>query len=115
LRALRDHHASGAPCAATAAPGYGARGEDQMTKHKPATQRIGGFSRNASDLFKIAVLLAGFDPLKLMKEIHRHAPQFATERTVASAMQKIRDEHNADATLYSQTDRRALLRELGEE
>ena len=86
------------------------------TKHTPATAlRIEGFSRNASDLYKVAVMLAGFDARELLMEIHRHAPNRATERTVGNAMQKIRDEYNMHAELYSADDRRALLRSLGED
>lgn len=55
------------------------------TNHTPT--RIEGFSRNASDLFKIATTLAGFPAGALMLEIHRHAPNFATVATVEQAMQ----------------------------
>ena len=54
-----------------------------------STNQISGLSRSASDLFKVAVMLAGFDRVQLMVEIHRRAPNRATSGTVLAAMQKL--------------------------
>ena len=85
-----------------------------MTKHAPA-KRIEGFGKNASDLFKVAVLIAGFPAGRLMAEIHKRAPRRASTTTVELAMRAVRDEHNAHVEHYSRSERRALLRSLGEE
>ena len=49
----------------------------------PATQlRIEGFGRDASDLFKIAVRIAGFNAVDLARECFRRAPNRVTVRVV---------------------------------
>jgi hypothetical protein len=55
--------------------------------------RIEGFSVNASELFAIAVKLAGFDARELLLEIHKHAPRRATVNTVEEAMAVIYRRH----------------------
>jgi hypothetical protein len=54
--------------------------------------RLQSMSRNASDLFKIAVTVAGFNAGKLMLEIHRlqrdHS-RLINSRTVERAMQNL--------------------------
>lgn len=54
------------------------------------TPKIESFSKPASDLFKIAVQVAGFNAMHLMAEIHRHAPRKATVRTVEQAMRRLK-------------------------
>jgi hypothetical protein len=56
--------------------------------------RIEGFSRNASDLFRIAVGIAGFNASDLMKEITKRQGRrdaIVNMQTVDNAMQVISD------------------------
>jgi hypothetical protein len=52
-----------------------------------------GMSRNAADLWRIAVKLAGFDPVELLAEILKGQRVYAKvkESTVTGAMQRIQD------------------------
>lgn len=55
-------------------------------------ERIDQFSKNASDLYKIAVNVAGFDAFELMREIHRRSPTAkVSARTVETAMGRLQD------------------------
>jgi hypothetical protein len=52
-------------------------------KHTPATPLpMEGFGRDASDLFKIAVRVAGFDAIDLARECFKRAPNRVTVRVV---------------------------------
>jgi len=50
-------------------------------------------SRNAEDMFRVAVLLANFDAADLMTRINKRSRDRKTnERTVLACMQEMRDE-----------------------
>jgi hypothetical protein len=54
--------------------------------------RLEGFGRDASDLFKIAVSVAGFNAIDLARECFKRAPRRVTVSIVESACEHLRKE-----------------------